>query len=758
MPTSTHPSREELLAFLVGTLPEETAETLAEHVESCTVCQATLASLDQSEDELVAMLRRQEGASPYAREPQYRAAIERVRTLEGTAVTMDGGAPAVHPALLLQMGEYEILEKLGQGGMGAVYKARHTRLKRIVALKVLPPEKIDDPRAIARFEREMEAVGQLVHPNIVQAHDARKIDGTYLLVMEYVEGLDLAQLSRRLGPLAVADACELVRQAAIGLQYAHQHGLVHRDIKPSNLMLHRSSGASGESAASVKILDLGLALLSEDRRDAAVEEDLTTAGNPMGTADYIAPEQAGDAHSVDIRADLYSLGCTLYKLLTGCAPFTGPQYRTAFDKLMAHCRDPIVPVRQVREDVPEELAAIVQRMLAKDPAERFATPGELAAAIAPLAAGADLTALLARADEQSKSTQMIQQPSCTTIPQASSAVQGTDPLGLTRRDEAVEPGDAATVTSSPAARSRLRRVPRWAIAAGLLPLLLLLGVVLLIDNTRIEVPDGSEVQVARDGTVTVTLPDGQVQVTRPERQAASKTDAPPAATDEQTASAVPGQVVLTPEPLEIAAGEPLSRTALVLQPAPIEGLQSWTIETIAHRGSDPLAVFSPDSRTVATVCTDPTIRLWDVTSRGLLRAFVAHEGPIRGITWCPDGRLLATASADRSVRIWDAASGRRLATFQGKSGFTCIDWSSDGRRLAAGRTDGTVHFWEFMLATDDPAAWTHRLGWQPVGRSVLTREVSSQGVHTLRWSPDGKRLATADGRQLGLWDGEQGVY
>lgn len=485
----------------------------------------------------------------------------------------------------------------------------------------------------------------------------------------------------------------------------------------------------------------------------------------MGTADYIAPEQAGDAHSVDIRADLYSLGCTLYKLLSGRVPFSGPQYRTALDKLMAHCRDPIPPIRQVREGVPEDLAAVLQRMLAKDPAERFATPGELAAAIAPFAAGADLTALLARADEQSKSPPVIQQPSCTTIPQASSAVQGTAPLGVARRDEAVEavaPVDAETITYSPKARSaRWRRVPRWAIAAGLLPVLFLLGVVIWINNTRrIEAPDGSDVRVAPDGTVMITLPDGKVQVTRPQPQPASRTDALPAATVGQRPSIVPGQVVLTPEPLEIATGEPLSRTALVLQPAPLKGLQSWTIETIAHRGSYPVAAFSPDGQTVATVCTDPTIRFWNVADGRFLRAIVAHGLSIVGLAWCPDGRLLATASADRTVRIWEVATGRRLATFVGESAFRSIDWSSDPRYLAAGCRDGTVHFWEFTLDTDDPAARTPREGWRPVGCGVRTRKAerpSSRGISVVRWSPDGKTLATGNGLTLRLWDGQAGT-
>ncbi|GAG47604.1 unnamed protein product, partial [marine sediment metagenome] len=228
-----------------------------------------------------------------------------------------------------------------------VYKALQTKLRRTVALKVLPKNRLNDRRAVARFEREMAAVGQLDHPNIVRALHAGEHEGNSYLVMEYVAGLDLSELVRRLGPLPVADACELARQAAMGLQYAHENGLVHRDIKPSNLML--------ASDGQVKVLDLGLALLQQDQ---PAEEEVTGSGQAMGTADYIAPEQASDSHNVDIRADIYSLGCTLYKLLCGRAPFTDPKYRSTFEKMTAHVREPVPPIRQLRGEVSEELAAL----------------------------------------------------------------------------------------------------------------------------------------------------------------------------------------------------------------------------------------------------------------------------------------------------------------------------------------------------------------------------------------------------------------
>jgi serine/threonine protein kinase len=195
--------------------------------------------------------------------------------------------------------EYKLLAELGKGGMGTVYRALHTKLDREVALKILPAERTKDPEAVDRFQREMKAVGKLEHPHIVRATDAGEQDGTHFLVMEYVEGLDLSELVQVIGPLPVADACEVIRQAAVGLQAAHEHGMVHRDIKPSNLML----AANGR----VKILDLGLALLDPQRGDVDDEgggRDLTSDGQIMGTFDYMAPEQAGDSHGVDIRADI----------------------------------------------------------------------------------------------------------------------------------------------------------------------------------------------------------------------------------------------------------------------------------------------------------------------------------------------------------------------------------------------------------------------------------------------------------------------
>ena len=284
-------------------------------------------------------------------------------------------APPMFPR---RMGDYELLGVLGRGGMGEVYRARHVHLDRVVALKILPEHSLCDSQAISRFKQERKLLARLDHPHIVRALDAREEGGKYMLAMEHVEGASLDRLAAGQQPIGIAEACELTRQAAEGLQYAYEHGLIHRDIKPSNLML------SGSGV--LKILDFGLArmLLGDLAGDL---DHLTTT--PLGTLDYMAPEQFDDAHRVDTRADVYSLGCTLFQLLCGSAPFSS-ENRSLLAKMKAHCMAPIPSLRERRGDAPAELERILCRMLAKHPADRFASPGEVAAALAPFAAGARL--------------------------------------------------------------------------------------------------------------------------------------------------------------------------------------------------------------------------------------------------------------------------------------------------------------------------------------------------------------------------------
>lgn len=276
----------------------------------------------------------------------------------------------------LLLGSYVILELLGEGGMGQVFKARNWKLSKVVALKVIRKERLTNPLAIRRFHREIQAAAQLNHPNVVRAFDADQVSDTHFLVMECVEGIDLAKLVKKHGPLPVAQACDCAHQAALGLQHAYERGLVHRDIKPQNLLLTQEGV--------VKVLDMGLARLDQPAEDTERSSTMTQEGTVMGSLDYIAPEQALNSHTVDTRADLYSLGCTLYYLLTGRVPFPAS---SATEKLLKHQMEGARPVEELRPEVPPAVAAVVSRLMAKRPDDRYQIPAEAAAALAMAVTG-----------------------------------------------------------------------------------------------------------------------------------------------------------------------------------------------------------------------------------------------------------------------------------------------------------------------------------------------------------------------------------
>jgi eukaryotic-like serine/threonine-protein kinase len=277
----------------------------------------------------------------------------------------------------LVLGKYLLIDRIGSGGMGEVFKARHRQLARVVALKILRKERMAQPEAMERFQREIRALAKLSHPNVVHAYDADEVGGQFFFTMEFVEGVDLFRLIKQSGPLSVALACNYARQAALGLQHAYELGVVHRDIKPSNL-LRSSEGV-------VKILDMGLASLQELPR--GQKRSSLTQLKVIGTPDYIAPEQARDSRRADVRSDLYSLGCTLYYLLTGRVPF--PNGKTPVEKLQQHLTEEHVPVETVRSEVPPGVRAILRRLITRDVEARCQTPAELAAALSPFA-GADV--------------------------------------------------------------------------------------------------------------------------------------------------------------------------------------------------------------------------------------------------------------------------------------------------------------------------------------------------------------------------------
>jgi len=521
----------------LGKLDETVAGTVSKHLELCAPCRQRVAEL--SGDSFVGRLRQ---AQPQPGEPAPRAKTlvedvpqERSRSKvsdkqssilgrlassnDSVGVSQSG---STLPPELVNHPQYEVIRELGRGGMGVVYLARNKLMDRLEVLKLLSQEMLGKQERVDRFLREIQAAAKLHHPNVVAAYSAFPLGKMLVFAMEYVEGDDLAKLVRARGPLPVLNACYFAYQTAQGLQHAHERGMIHRDIKPGNLILFRQ-GKKG----TVKILDFGLAKVTSEQK---LDGTLTQQGQMLGTPDYIAPEQTLDAQKADIRSDIYSLGCTLYHLLTGNPPFSG---NTLYAVLQAHHATEAKSVNLVRPEVPVELAAVVAKMMAKDPSRRYQTPAEVAQALKPFLKPGGLTK---PQPELEPGVSKIDRPS--SVPLAAAIPIADDDenpvLAPMQEVEASERWksliDTPSLTPSgarPAIRKPLRRWPIWfwpaAIAGALFGGLVIAWAagafsvktkdgVIVLQN----LPDNAEVLV--DGEkVTVQLPDGggPAQITVP---------------------------------------------------------------------------------------------------------------------------------------------------------------------------------------------------------------------------------------------------
>ncbi|MFK7817102.1 MAG: serine/threonine-protein kinase [Planctomycetaceae bacterium] len=386
------------------------------------------------------------------------AAVREAGLLEPLSLNGMGPKAVTAPTTIR---DYQLLRRIGSGGMGDVFLATHVKLRRQVALKLLPAERMNDADTIARFDREMEAIGQFHHPNIVQALDAGNEDNRHFLALEFVDGVDAKQLVQSEGRLDVPVACEVVRQTALGLQHAHEKQLVHRDIKPSNILL--------STEGVVKVADLGLALLPRDGQ-------ITASGTFMGTPDFVAPEQIQNSRLADARSDLYSLGGTFYYLLFGRAPFDTDEYSGVLNKINAHSNvQPELPPD--RDHLPAEVANVLMRLLAKAPDDRIQSAAALVELLGPHADATQLQRLVESskrvAELKSATRDTLRQASRSTDPPMAQDVTATDIL--TTSPSGI---DDATVLEQPLVREPSRRRKQWktTVTLGVLALACVLAV------------------------------------------------------------------------------------------------------------------------------------------------------------------------------------------------------------------------------------------------------------------------------------------
>jgi serine/threonine protein kinase len=779
----SHPDNTTIRNYLLGSLNITDENAVERHLETCPACAALAIEL-QPTDALVEFLAAV-ATRQWCGQHVESAVVDTLSGRRGTTSVCTPDAEAIPhrtelartpseppPAELQDHPRYRVIRLLGRGGMGTVWLAEHLILGRLVALKLLRRDAPDHPSGIARFRREMQAAAALNHPNIATVHDAEQVGPLHLLVMEYVEGETLADTVRR-GALSVSAACRAIHDVAQGLAHAHAAGLVHRDIKPGNIMCTRDG--------TMKLLDFGLVTLMQGG------ESLTGPNMVMGTPDYIAPEQASDPRRADPRSDIYSLGCTLFHLLTGSVPF--PEW-SALAKINAHADQPFPELASC----PDQLNSIVLRMTNKSPDERFQSVAEVMDALRPFI------------DE---------------------SVDSSASVSMTPREKTV------TAVSPPAGSAGFTR---WhVILLILLPGFLAAGAIFRITTDRGELvieslDDAVQVIIRQNGHIvrildtetdrSVVLKSGVYDLELPGHQDQLSLDLRHA--EVRRGRKVIATVRRISRPAPAADAVPAANQHITLAPVHNfdSGLRipSWQ-SSVAFDSKRRWVYAATDesSRGIARFHIDhaPALRLFDARLAGfsfslsadgarmayedadesqkhVLRVADADDGKIichialpehTGVwqtAFSPDGKLVAATISPSTVTVWDSDSGMVRWTHTFQTGTRNVAFSPDGRLLAVGgeafalcRIPGDPN--EITLLpegigvgcsfTPDSLHLIHADGTDGIVRDLASLSIRhrlrghTSNVESLAAFPDGRHVATGGGdgtiRIWNLQDGRQ---
>ncbi|MSQ94422.1 MAG: hypothetical protein EXR98_07690 [Gemmataceae bacterium] len=722
----------------------------------------------------------------------------------------------------LTLGPFVLLERVGEGGMGQVFKARQKMLNRVVALKVVRKECLGNPKVILRFQREIRAAGQLSHPHIVRAYDADQVNGTYYIAMEYIDGVDLAKLVKDNGPLPVDQACEYIRQAALGLQHAFERGLVHRDIKPANLLvtkavssdrrrssgliprnidLHvrRSSGMISRCEPTlhypwgvVKILDMGLARCTDPLTGRA-STHLTQLGSLMGTPEFIAPEQARDSHTSDVRADLYSLGCTLYFLLAGQPPFP---CGTVTEKLLHHQFDEPEPVARARHaqlvawnrqsgrsdvdpkllHVPAPVAAVIRKLMAKSPDERYQTPVELAdtlqtivkqladgtlpqdspasttsSKVAPRAAAAPANAHAGQLCSTVDESVVLLTPKTSSTRKyvgiASLFLAGFGSLALVVVATVIagvisrhHPGVAAAIT---AIKPREADEPYWKVALKRAVQKKISWEEARQELLRHRVTDAGTAQAKKIDDLLAKLPTPLDGLERSQFAAVMP-------------SGLPAEVIGLyglgkPPVVKPVTSLAISQNGRWLAASEDNGVRLFDFlgsvipfKIPAHNVRVNRIALSPDGWLLASASDDGTVRVWDVASRNRLQSFDKHQKPVTQIAFSPDGTLVASADRDSAIRLWNPRTGAEVRKIDSQlADISVLAFAPDGNDLFWGGAGREIRWTSVKSGAgavgrfETQSAFQRVLAFHPLGNLVILG--GGQGLlHVCIW--DGKTL------------------